>query len=545
MSFLLSEQASVYRPAGVLVLARVANVGVGLVTIPVLIHFLGGDGFAAWAIMLAISAAFTALEIGMAPTFVKYAAPLMQQGRWHDSAALRSSAQGLLACVFMLGALVLVPLAPWAARRLQIPDTPSMDAGALVVLAYAAVALRSLLQFGVHTLAAARRFNALAVASFVQSMASNLAAAVAAIASRRLDIALIAFWGTQLLVVGATFAVSRRLSGGSRVLTMPSRASLRELLPHGLKVQACDWAQIVTFQFDKFLIAGLIGLSGVAPYEVANRSLMALRSVPGSGLDSFLPSASIGQAAPDKVWERYLRVTRLAAIAVIVFMLAPLAIAPMFLYAWTGQMGYLSRGVFAGLSAGFAVSVLALPAAAMAQAAGRADIQARSAVATMLVNVPLSFLLLSRWGATGAAVGTSIAMIVGAAVLLRGMHRAYGRPIAPTLAMLRRFWPALLVCAAAAALVYLPFDTWMESVAPRQRYAWRTRVGPGLLSVFGYAVVVATIAWWQFRRDAPTREQRERLAAWLSAFRATPRGASDHRPGEGRDRRAPGWRDDG
>lgn len=517
MSFLLAEQASVHRPAGMLVLARVANVGVGLATLPVLIHFLGGEGFAAWAILLAISAAATALEIGMAPTFVKHAAPLMQQGRWREVAALRASALLFLACVFISGSLVLALVAPWIARSFGLPGTPSLGAPAMILVVYAAVAMRSLLQFGAHSLAAGRRFKALATVAFMQSLASNVAASIAAIATRRLDVALLAFWAAQLLVVGVTFVLSGKLSGGAGLFAMPSTKCLRELLPHGLKVQVCDWAQVVTFQFDKFLIAGLVGLWGVAPYEVANRSMMALRSIPSSGLDSFLPSAAIDQPAPEQAWQRYLQVTRMAAAAVMVFMLAPLAIAPMFLYAWTGQMGYLARGVFVALFAGFAASVLALPAAAMVQAAGRADIQARSALATMFVNIPLSFALLSQWGATGAAFGTSVAMIVGAAVLLHGMHRIHDRPLGPTLLIFRSYWPALLVCAGGAALAYFPFERWMDTLAPQERYAWRTRLVPALLSATGYAIVVSVMAWLQLRRYPLTSEQRERFTAWLAS----------------------------
>jgi O-antigen/teichoic acid export membrane protein len=523
MKFLLFEQTSVHRPAGALVLARLANVGVGVVTIPVLIHYLGGGGFAAWAIALAIAAAFSALELGMAPTYVKHAAPLIQQGRWQEAAETRASALCVLALVFLLTGVVVFLVAPLVARRLQLPDTPWFSAPALVIAVYAAAAIRSMLQFGAHALAAGRRFNALALAAFLQSLLSNLAACCAAFFTRRLDVALVAFWGAQALVVGSTFALSGRLFGSVLPFAKPSWTRMREMMPHGLKVQVCDWAQVVTFQFDKFLIAGLIGLWGVAPYEVANRSLMALRSVPGSGLDSFLPSASIDQASPEQAWQRYQQVTKMAAAAVMVFMLAPLAIAPMFLYAWTGQMGYLSRGVFAGLFPGFAASLLALPAAAMVQAAGRADIQARSALATLLVNVPLSLLLLWRWGAAGAALGTSAALIVGAMVLLRGMHRAYDRPMAPTFAIFRAYWPALLVCVSAAALVYFPFEHWMDTLAPQQRYAWRTRIVPALLSAAGYAVVVWTMIWLQLRRQPLTLEQRARIAQWWSSWRLSSR----------------------
>lgn len=515
MKRLLEEQSSIYAPAGLLVFARIANVVVGLATIPVFIHFLGGEGFAAWALMLATSAAYTALEIGMAPTYVKHAAPMIQQADWHGASVVLASAMLILASLFAVASVPILLMAPLAAAKLHLPETPLFSPAGLMIAVFAAVALRSLLQFGGFTLSAARRFRALAVSSFLQSLASNLAAAITAILTGRLDLTLIAFWSAQLLVVLASFLFAQLLFRPVGMLALPRLAVVRSLMPHGLKVQVCDWAQIVTFQFDKFIIASLIGLWGVAPYEVANRSVMALRSIPASGLESFLPSASIGQSSPDETWQRYLALNRLAVIAVVIFMLAPLAIAPSFLYSWTGQMGYLSRGAFIGLMAGFVANVLALPAAAMVQAAGRADIQARSALLTMAVNIPLSLLLLFQWGMTGAAIGTSVAMIAGSAMLVAGMHRAYGKRLAPTLATFAEFWPAVVVCAAFFALTYVPFENWLASIPEPARWAWRTRLGPTAVSALAYIACVATMIAIQVRRGLLTQEQSAGLSRWL------------------------------
>ena len=77
-----AEQRTAALPVGLLVIARIANMTLGLAVIPVLIHYLGGNGFAAWALLLAISAAFTLLELGMALTYVKQVAPLIQHDDW-------------------------------------------------------------------------------------------------------------------------------------------------------------------------------------------------------------------------------------------------------------------------------------------------------------------------------------------------------------------------------------------------------------------------------------------------------------------------------
>jgi len=517
MKALLSEQASVHRPAGLMVLARLGNIVLGIATVPVLLHFLGSEGFAAWAVLLAIAFAFSALELGMPLTFVKHAAPLVQAGNWRGVDGVLGTAWLMLACVFLLAGLPLAWFAPRAARELHLPDAPAMSAAAMVLAVFAAAAARSLLQFGAYTFLAARRFRALAATVFLQSFLANLAAAIAAACTRRLDLALLAYWAAQLLATALGFVFSRALFVGGAGGAAPSWRIARELMPHGLKIQLSDWAQIVTFQFDKFIIAGMVGLVSVAPYEVANRSVTALRSIPSSGLDSFLPSAAIGQHSPEETWQRYVAVTRLAATAVSVFMVAPLAIAPVFLYAWTGQMGFLSRGVFVALSCGFAANVLALPAAALVQAAARADLQARAAMLTLLVNIPLSLLLLWQWGMVGAAAGTSVAMTAGAALLLADAHRAYGRPLRPTLALVASYWPALVVCALFGLVAYLPFERWFVAIPEAARDGWRTRLAAAAAAGVAYLSCIGAMLLVQWRFGLVPREQYQALREWLRA----------------------------
>lgn len=515
MRGLLAEQPSVHTPAGLMVGARLANVVAGMATVPILLHFLGGEAFGAWAILLAIGFAFSALEMGMAPTFVKHAAPLVQANDWRGVGEVLWTALLMLSSLYLLAGVPLLALAPVAARKLQLPDAPALTATAMVLLVCSAAAARSLLQFGGHAFAAARRFRALAVLVFLQSFASNVAAAAVAASSRRLDSALMAYWSAQLLVTGGGFLWSRALAptgaGGGR----PSLRMARELMPHGLRIQLSDWAQIVTFQFDKFIIASLVGLVSVSPYEVANRSVMALRSIPSSGLDSFLPSAAIGQQAPEETWQRYLAVTRLAAASVSVFLVAPIAIAPVFLYAWTGQMGFLSRGVFVVLCVGVALNVLALPAVAMVQAAGRAELQARAALVTMIINIPLSLLLLLRYGMVGAAAGTSVAMAAGGMLMLADTHRAYRRPLRPTLAMIARYWPALLVCALFGLVAWLPFESWIAAIPESARDDWRSRLPAAALAGLAYLLCMSAMVLVQLRCGLITRAQYAQILEWL------------------------------
>jgi len=54
--------------------SRVISMFIGLLMVPLLLHFLGGEGFAAWAIFWGISVVFAALQAGMPGAVVRFSA---------------------------------------------------------------------------------------------------------------------------------------------------------------------------------------------------------------------------------------------------------------------------------------------------------------------------------------------------------------------------------------------------------------------------------------------------------------------------------------
>jgi O-antigen/teichoic acid export membrane protein len=502
------------RSAALMVGTRMVNIAVGLLTIPVLIRYLGGDGFAAWAILLATGAAFALLEVGMGPTAVRFLSLPARDQNWNEGRRLLARVWILLGLTFGTGFLATLWFAAPFAAWLGLPGTRIFSAEASVYLVFGAAAARALLQSGTLVLFAARRFVAVSIVSLLQPLTSNIAAMLVAWQFGRLDLTLIAFWGAQLGVLGMTFLLTRPMSVprfGPGTLDV---ARFRELFRYGLANQMEGWAQFINFQFDKFIVAGLVGLWAVAPYEVANRAVAALRSIPASGADTFLPTAMTRQADKEQTWTWYLASSRIAAYGVCVFMLAPMAIAPVFLYAWTGEMGYVGRWAFVALSIGAMASVLSLPAATLAQAEGRPNLQGRAAALAILVNVPLSLLLVVQWGLVGAAIGTAAAMLVSAVLLVAGVHRHFGRPVAATLRVLAGFWPLLLVGLCWGGLTYFLFSAWFAALDPAVRFSRVTRAYPGFVAIMVYAMCLISFAVVEIRRGALSVGER----AWLASL---------------------------
>jgi len=505
------------QPAGLFIAARLINIVVGLAMIPLLIHFLGGIGFATWAILLSCSAVFTQLQLGIPTALVREVAVRPDHatapGLWSSAAVLLVA---IYASLLPLVTLSAAPLGEW----LRLPLVGPWQPGVAIVAVYVCVAVRAVLLTGSDSLVAALRFHYVAGLSLAQALVSNTAATVAAGFTRDVGRTLIAFWLAQLVVVGAGCLLAQRHLGWRPRLRLSDRRDMKGLVAYGAKIQLGEWAQTINFQADKFIIVRMLGLWPAALYEVANRSILALRSIPASGMDTFLPIAAKEAGAGEDLSAAARRMSVAALYGVLVLFAAPLAVAPMFLYAWVGEMGYISRHVFTCLAIGTAANLLTRPVTALAQAAGHPQIPARAATVSILLNVPLSLALVRTWGVEGAALGSSVAMIIGALVLLHEARMRLDTEAATAVGdALARQWPLAVVCLAWGTGVHLTFRHWFLATPISVRYGVGLRIRAGVIALVLYAACLVVLAIVKMRVVGLDERELEVVTAVRAAVR--------------------------
>jgi O-antigen/teichoic acid export membrane protein len=430
---------------------------------------------------------------------------------------LWSSAAAFLVVAYGIALPVAVLVAPSVGRWLRLPEVGFWHPGTAIVFVYVCVAARAVLITGNFTLFAAGSFREAAALSLGQALASNMVATAAAWRTHDLVPTLASFWFTQVLVVALGWLIAQRRGWQPRV-HLVSLVAIRRLLAYGTRVQLSEWAQIINFQFDKFVIVRVLGLWPAARYEVANRSVLALRSIPSSGMDTFLPVAAPRNEDEDLSGPR--RMSGIALYGVILFLAAPLAVAPVFLYAWVGEMGYVSRHVFAFLALGATANLLSLPLAALAQAAGRPEVQARAAAASILLNIPRSLFFVRFWGVEGAALGSALAMILSTAILIDQARTALGsRVVSEVLATIGRYWSLYVACLAWGAAVHLGFRHWFEGTSVSVRYGWGPRAMAAGAALLLYIACVLTLAALKLRLGSLTPDERRVVAVIASIAR--------------------------
>ncbi len=427
--------------------SRVLCIIVGLAGLPILLNGLGTEKFASWAVLLGGSVAFYTLEMGMIGTVTKFVAEAFSRQENSKVTELMSNVIILLFAVYSIGFVCIVALSGHVAAWLKIPDTPLLSGKNLLIFVYLMVAVSSIARVGTASFHSISRFDLVAGISLFHAIFSNVAAWSVAWYCGRLDIVILTYWACHALVLlAAQYWASRIVVWRFRPSTINMKLQ-KSLLSHGFYLQFSDLSHFIHFQFDKLIIAGFTGLSEVAHYEIASRAVMGLRSLCSSGLNTYLPRATNNSAKGTDIWPLYQEMMKGAMWLIIFFILAPLTVSPLFLFAWVGQIGYHGRYVFMFLVAGVTVNILVVPVSIFIQAMGRTSLEAVVSVCSIFMNVLFSLVLIRFWGKNGAAAGTGLAMILAGMAYLYLFHKVHRRSMADTIKHLLYYsWPLLFIC---------------------------------------------------------------------------------------------------
>lgn len=471
---------------------RALNIGVGLLLIPMMLHYLGPTAFAAWAIYSGGGVMLASLDFGIARTLVKFLAHPLAEGAKSEVDAIAVNGLLITAAAYGITFVILLPVIDPLANWLHLPDGPLLDAPGMFMLLIVATGLRGLLGLGGLFFYAARNFRASALQAFLQPLISNLAAMTAAIIWQRLDLVLLVYWGAQLAVVGGFFLYASRYFRWCLNPAYSSIAGLRELVSHGFQVQLSVWAVTVHFQFDKFILAGFVGLEAVIPYEIANRALMTLRSIPLSAIETLLPGASLGTLVGQKPGNAKGAVFWMTGSMVLLFILLPAALSPLLLYAWAGVTGYAAKGVFLLLAAGIAIELLALPAVIRMQAEGRPGIYAVACWIGVLFHLPGSIGLVYLVDPVQAPVAAALAMMFGIWIGQLWFLHGYGRQQGLSMGAGRYLLVPILICLSTCFVVLGAAQILVVSILNSDGLV--SRIEAGVTAILLYIICVAALA---------------------------------------------------
>lgn len=490
-------QRSLARNAGWNLLGAALPLPVALFCIPLLVATLGVDRFGVLGLAWVVMGYFGMFDFGLGVSTTR----LVAQGKEsQDLHTLMLNSLLLHAALGLLGGAAFAALTPWlATRAFEVP--PELVGETTLALYWLAAsvpaivisaALRGMLE-GLH------RFDIVNLVRIPAGIVNFAGPVIALQFTDGLPAAVAVIAIARYLVVLAYAAACLRLLPAKSESTRIEGALLRRLAAYGGWLTVSNLVNPLIIVSDRFVVAAAVSVAAVAyyvtPYEIITKTWI----ISGSVLGALFPVLSATAANNPAALRGICRQTEvvllcLAAPVVAVFLCA----SDVLLELWLGPAFRDQSTVVAQLLAiGILFNVVAQVPLTALNAAGRADLTAKIAVAELPVYVTAIWFGAHSFGINGVAAFWALRALVDAVLLFSIAHAALppgnaGGSRGLNAANMLTLCAFLLACWITAALL------------PEQ---WLLRSAIGM-------VLLAALAAWQWQFVLCSDDRKLMLALW-------------------------------
>ncbi len=409
---------------------NLAGFGIPLVVavfaLPVLTHALGPARFGMLGVSWAFLEYLTLFDVGLGKATVRYVADAVarQTNDIPQITAVSLSTQMMLG---VAAAIVLASLSSLLAQRaFHVEPGLVGEATALFVVVGANLPVVLALTTLRGVLEGAQQFVVSNAIKIPASAGSIVIPAVLARLGYSLPVIMLWVLAWRVAACIATLIAIRIVIPNFRVEPPRDWRRLRGLISFGGWVAVSGVVSPILVYFDRFALGVRVNLTAVgyytAPYEGITRALV----IPNSLINALFPLLTgLGVVAAAS------RIDRLFASSmrmVLILMSVPAAIAfvfaPFILTLWMGP-DYAMHGALALriLAVGVLINSVAHIPYTFLEASGRPDVPAKCHLAELAIHLPVAWILVGRWGITGAAVAWTLRVTLDTVLLLTAANR--------------------------------------------------------------------------------------------------------------------------
>jgi O-antigen/teichoic acid export membrane protein len=494
MALVMAETAEQRASGGRLLSATLWNAAgrglpllLALALTPVLVHQMGIDRWGLFTLALALVGVFGVFDLGVGAALTRALSARIGEGKMAGAAELAGAAIGALALVSCIVAAIAFFAMPLLIERV-LNTPPALQAEALAAFRVLCVAAPLVVVNAAlwGALAAHQRFREANLVTIPVSIFYYLGPVLTLLVWQSLVGVMLALVACRLANTISYLWLARRDMPGLW-LRAPRWALVGPLVRMGGWMSASGILTQALLYADRFLIGALLTLAAVAYYATPLDLVMRMWILPVAVAQALLPAMASAYATHAPATAGLLRRGALLTLAVVLpACLLLVATGPWLLRLWLGAEFAAGGGeVLRILAVGIFFSCAAFAPGALLDAIGRPDVNAKWQLAQAALFLPLSALLLLRFGIEGAAVAWAARCAADAAGRLFFSARLYpeAAPAARALA-----WP--LLAGGVGLVALLPFSDALPVVV----------VGAAALVAFGVtALLVLTPAE---RRDA-------------------------------------------
>lgn len=479
-----STKKKVLQGSAANLLQMLLTVGVSLLVPPFLVHHMQQAEYAAWVLILQVSAYINYLEIGIQTAIGKFISEYHAIGDTEASTRLASTAISLLgfsAAIGLSGMIVIALRMSTIFRSVPPELLPAMRVGVLAIGGSSAVMLPFLVLQAIFI--GLQRYAVPTAITGIGRVASAISIVVLLSMHGTLTEMALLIAAFNMLNVAAQWVCWRKYASRD----VPLRPFL---LDRGVARRLLEYCGILAiWTLGSLFISGL-DTTIVGRYDFHNTGFYAIASsatnfmllIVGNAVGPLMPAISSmhSQRTPAQLGTLLIRITRYCALLLMVLALPLLLGGFPLLRLWVGAV-YASSSVqiFTVLVLANTIRQLSYPYALMVVATGSHRLATLSPVTEAIVNLVSSLVLVRTIGAIGVAFGTLIGAFAGLGIhILLSMRWTSSIIAVNRVGFMLRGIARPLLCALPSILILPWFHTrTLLPVAPSLLALWMVSTG--------------------------------------------------------------------
>jgi len=408
---------------------RGVSIVVGLVTLPLMLRYLGTELYGLWVVLTSFATLLVFADLGLGQGVVNGIAAAEGKDQRRKIASLVASAFYMLVVVaFVVGCIFagVYTLVPWDevfnVRSASAAEAAGPAAAVLVVTTLLAVPLGLAVRVR-HALQESFVTNIWMAAGSVISLAALITA---------IELGATLPWLVFAFACGPLFV--SLMNGLSLIRTRPwlvprprhaTVATARQLLSLGALFFVVQVAGVAAYEIDNLIIARILDAEAVTQFAVPMRLFLLIPTIVGLLAYPLWAASRAALARGDEDWFRRtlklsLGVTAAAAATLSVCLAM---VATPLIHLWAGSNVTPSTSLIAALACYSTLFAVSIVAAMFLYAVQAIKFVAISSVVFVTVNVALSIALTQSIGIPGPAWGSVIAMLPNLALQLAYIRR--------------------------------------------------------------------------------------------------------------------------
>ena len=233
-----------------------------------------------------------------------------------------------------------------------------------------------------------------------------------------------------------------------------SRGMFKRLFGFGYKLQISRFAQLVSFQTDKFLITYFLGIGLVAFYQLGSSVTQKMRQIPLLLVSAFVPAASEIEAKGGKgsLNELYLRGSKYLILVSVPLLFFIISNAHLIMLAWMGEGYEMAALAIQILGVGYFANLVSGAASSIAVGVAKTEFEMKYGILMAILNLFLSIILIIKIGFIGALIGTTISLTIASLFFMKMFCNHLGSPLND---FIKLFYKPVIACIIPALIILL------------------------------------------------------------------------------------------